>query len=417
MACILGLIAACGGGNAGTAFPTSATPPTADNAATVPVTATTLPPPATTTTAAPTTTSAPTTTTTLVPGVDWRDAGTIPFTGDIVRLAEAPFGLVGVAIGGTYEAPELALATKLPGSPWQVNVRPTRSVERSRYPALVVKGDTAWVWSVMGTFRSTDGITWEELPAVTCIDQPLPPRNQPHYAYRCEPLWMVWIVGDAFIGVSPGQWGREYDTGDRTDAYWTSSDGLTWEKAPILPEDKQRTASLRGHQFEIASIAVVDDAIVALRSMDPTLLVAGSDGWTEAPPLPIPDGYVASPSSSILYLGSAIANGAAGPIVATTLDDSEGMDRTAFIWIRDASGNWSLATSAHVSDVQGAVAGPAGYVVLVVTTENRLEVWTSPDGVQWLTTPLALSAEYNAQLIVTSTGFAIASGPGVYMSP
>ena len=351
-----------------------------------------------------------------MPGIDWRDAGAIPFTGDIVRLVEAPFGLVGVAIGGTRDAPELALATKRPGTDWQVNVRPTVPAERSRYPALAVRGDTAWVWSEIGTFRTTDGVNWEELPAVTCIDQPLPARNQPHYAYRCEPLSMVWTIGDAFVGVSPGQWAREYDTGDRTDAYWTSSDGLTWEIAPILPEDSQRPAALRVHQFEVASIAVVDDSIVALRGLEPTLLVAGSDGWTEEP-LPTPDGYVPSRMSPILSLGVAIANGAAGPIVAATLSDSEGFKKTGFVWIRDASGSWSLATSAHVSDVLDATVGPTGYVVLVETTENRLEVWTSPDGVQWLTTPLALRAEYSASVITTSAGFAIANGSGVLVSP
>jgi hypothetical protein len=223
-------------------------------------------------------------------------------------------------------------------------------------------------------------------------------------------------VGDAFVGVSPGQWGRQYDTGDRTDAYWTSSDGQTWQIAPILPEDSQRPADLRSHQFEVASLAVVDGAVVGLRALDPVLLVQDGDSWTTLP-LPTPDGDVGSPDDGILFLGVAIANGSAGPIVAATLDDSVGYAKTGFVWIRDQSGNWNTATSGHVWDLLDAAAGPAGYVVLAETVEHRFEVWTSSDGVQWITTPIELSSGYAASVIATADGFAIAGGPDVYVSP
>ena len=148
-------------------------------------------------------------------------------------------------------------------------------------------------------------------------------------------------VDGGFVGVSWGQWARNYDTGDTTDAYWTSTDGLDWQIQPMLPDDGQRPAALIGRLLEVVTLTPIDGIVTALSDLNPLLFVRVDDAWATVE-LPLPEGYVPNPNDATLYLGRAIAQGPVGVMFAAELNLFEG-DLVGYVWIRAtllARGDW-----------------------------------------------------------------------------
>jgi len=251
-------------------------------------------------------------------------------------------------------------------------------------PGFVAVGETgdAAVWT------SADAISWSLVPN----DQP--PLGGPGQ----QSMQSVTVGGPGLVAVGFG--GDEPGMAGRTAAVWTSVDGSAWSRVPY--QDAFGSPGYGGNSTAMYSVTVGGPGLVAVGTDGRVAAVwTSTDGvtWVRAPHNPEAFGTGKVPDAGT-EMEDVVAGGP-GLVAVGSVDEGEEQSSAA-VWTSRDGVTWARVP--HDEKVFGGVGsqgissvtlGGPGLVAVGAEEPNtdvamgglRAAVWTSPDGVTWSRVP------------------------------
>jgi len=236
------------------------------------------------------------------------------------------------------------------------------AADGTRYVAVGRDGEGATAWS------STDGVTWTRTPSKE--------------AFAETPMRLTSVVPWDGGFVAGGFRGNGFFSADG--AFWTSADGIAWDRAP----DSPHLADAR-----VVALSIGGPGLVAVGQAGPAddpgpaAVWTSTDGrsWSRVPDAPtFHDARMRSvaevPGIGLVAVGEDLAGD------------------TGIVWTSRDGSRWDRVPSAPIFGRPGiqvrmydVTAGPGGAVVVGTLTAGiqygESVAWTSPDGVAWSRTP------------------------------
>lgn len=321
-------------------------------------------------------------------------------------VATGPRGLV--AVGWIFEDFRGVAWHSADGSRWSIDsplppntILQAVAADANRYVAVGLNGKSATAWS------STDGLSWQP---TTSSD-----------AFAATPLRLTSVIHWSGGFVAGGFEGDEFGSATAA-AFWISTDGLTWQRAPDTPALRDARAW---------SIAAGGPGLIAVGTPGPTagpgpaVVWTSRDGlqWTRVPSSPVFEGARIRAIANVPGIGLiAVGEELAGDVAAVWRSPD------GLTWTRapndPAFGNAGGAARLQVR-MNAVTAGGPGAVILGSATigvqYGDAWIWTSKDGLTWtrhVTGPELLDGELTAVTALASRLVAVGDrgAPDTYVA-
>ncbi|HXX59746.1 MAG TPA: hypothetical protein VEI48_00480 [Candidatus Sulfotelmatobacter sp.] len=282
-------------------------------------------------------------------------------------VASGPGGLV--AVGWIFQGFHGEAWHSTDGSTWSLDgqlaedsVLQAVAADASRYVAVGLDGQGGTAWS------SADGVTWQQTAS--------------HEAFAASPLRLTAVASWNGGFVIAGYEGTEFGSGRA--AFWLSSDGLTWQRAP----DSDAFADARP-----AAVTAGGPGLVAVGTAGPADAPGPAVVWTSADGL-----HWRRVAASPTFTGARMRTVASVPGIGLVAAGEDLSGDQGVVWTSSTGAVWKRGTvTAYHGSVgiqvrmYAALAGGPGAVVVGTATEGiqygAAVAWTSKDGLTWTQQP------------------------------